>query len=191
MRVTIAFLFLICATGVAAAHPPPPPPDYYMVRPDIVTIPPETSRSVWEGQVGGGAGVFAASLERWFGFSIGWHRVRSTATWLIGNERGIDLDLRVAHARDGSAIVVGLRPVARRLQGDWRVPSLTGLVLPEVAVSSGDGRERALRVEWSLPIATSIGKHSAIEWDLVKGGVVFSDDGVHASIGSEVRFVLR
>ena len=193
MRLTFALTvtILAAAAGSALAHPPPPPPDYEIPPPQIAVAPPPKVHTAWEAQVGGGLGRYAASNERSLGFSIGWHRVSSAISSVIGNELGADLDLRLGTARDGSSVVIGIRPVARRLGDEWRVPSVVGLVAPEVAWSSGDGRQRALRVEWSLPIALAVGHHSASEWDVARGGAVFADDGVHASFGTELRFVLR
>ncbi len=158
---------------------------------DMVAVPPPEPRTL-EAQVGAGLGDYAAALERWLGFSIGWHPGTKDRGGLIGNEIGVDLDLRVGYAVYGSSLAIGLRPVAR-FSGPKKIrtPSVAGLLAPELMWSTGGGRERALRVEWSLPIAIPIGGHQAIEWDVVRGGAIFAGDGAHASIGTEVRFVLR
>jgi hypothetical protein len=157
---------------------------------DMVALPPPEPPT-FEAQVGGGLGDYAAALERWLGFSIGWHPGTAKHHPLIGNELGVDLDLRIGYAVYGSSLAIGVRPIARLRGETWRFPSAVGVLAPELMWSTGDGRERALRVEWSLPVAIAIGGHDAIEWDVVRGGAIFAGDGTHASIGTEVRFVLR
>ena len=181
--------------GGLPADPPPPEP--------VHTI---KQRWVFEAQLGGGIGRYAASSETFAAMAFGYHRRRTEkwtdpstggvltgrahGDWKVGDERGVDLTLRLDHTRDGSGIVVGLRPVARQIHGEWRTPSLVGLILPEVARSTGAGRLDATRIEWSVPVAMSLGRN-AIEWDIVRGGVIFAGDGTHASLGTQVRFVLR
>ncbi len=177
--------------------PPPPPPE-----------PVRTIKQRWllEAQVGGGLGRYAASNETFAALGLGYHhrrterwtdprtgaivRGRARGDWKLGDERGVDLTLRLAHTRDGAGIVVGIRPVLRHIHGDWRTPSLVGALLPEIALSTGARRLSATRIEWSLPVAVSLGKN-AIEWDVVRGGVIFADDGAHAAVGTQLRFVLR
>jgi len=184
------------AAGVAAAHPPPPPPyytDHYVVTPP--PPPPEPKpHGVLEAQLGVGVGRYAAANEQWLDLSIGYHRTARGHGWRWGNERGLDVDLRLGEVGDaagGSSIVVGLRPVIRRISGDWRLPTLYGLALPEVALSSGDQRLSALRVEWAVPIGLSMSKSVVIEWTPVRAGLAFADDGVHASLGTQLCFVIR
>jgi hypothetical protein len=158
---------------------------------DMIVVPAPEPRTL-EAQVGGGIGDYAAAFERWLGFSIGWHPGTEDRGGLIGDEIGVDLDLRVGYAVYGSSLAIGVRPVARYSgPNKIRTPSFAGLLAPEILWSTGDGREHAWRVEWSLPIAIPIGGHDAIEWDVVRGGAIFAGDGAHASIGTELRFVLR
>jgi hypothetical protein len=194
MRMLLPFALAVIAVagGSASAHPA----DYRdhaneYVAPVPPVAPGPRPHTTLEAQIGGGLGRYAASNEADLGFSVGWHKVVRAVGWTTGNEYGVDLDLRLGDTRDGASIVVGVRPVARRLDGDYRTPSLIGLVLPEVAWSTGDGRERALRVEWTCPIAISLGAAGGLEWNLVRAGAVLADDGVHASFGTELRFVLR
>ena len=156
---------------------------------DMVAVPPPEPHTL-EAQVGGGLGVYAAAFDRWLGFSIGWHHRDKDANLLLGDELGADLDLRIGYTVFGSSLAIGVRPIARDIVPKGRVPSAVGLIVPEVLWSTGDGREHAWRVEWSLPFAFKLGGET-IEWDIARGGAIFAGDGAHASIGTEVRFVLR
>lgn len=162
------------------------------------------ARWLFEAQIGGGLGRYAASNETIAGVALGYHHLRTErwtdpstgarlprgGDWLLGEERGLDLTLRIDHTRDGAGILVGVRPVLRHIHGDWRTPSLVGALVPELAWSTGSGRLASTRIEWSLPVAISLGSN-AIEWDVVRGGAIFAADGAHASFGTQLRFVLR
>lgn len=195
-----------CCVNVMRQPPPPPPPPPLVPPPPPPPVRTVKERWVFEAQIGGGLGRYAASNETFAAMGLGYHRRRTErwtdpstggvlggrarGDWKLGDERGLDLTLRINHTRDGAGIAVGLRPVLRHIHGDWRTPSIAGALLPEVAVSTGEGRLSATRVEWSLPVAVSLGKN-ALEWDVVRGGVIFADDGAHAALGTQVRFVLR
>ncbi|MCE9578868.1 MAG: hypothetical protein K8W52_37430 [Deltaproteobacteria bacterium] len=194
-----------CCDEVMRQPPPPPPPP---ALPPPPPLPVRTIKDRWlfEAQVGGGLGRYAASNETFATLGLGYHHRRTErwtdpssggvltgrarGDWKIGDERGADVTVRLNHTRDGAGIVVGLRPVLRQIHGDWRTPSLVGALLPEIAWSTGSGRLNATRIEWSLPVAVSLGKN-ALEWDIVRGGVIFADDGAHAALGTQLRFVLR
>jgi hypothetical protein len=188
----VAMVLIALAPVDAAAHPVAPPDYVAIPPPEPQPILAEPARhTAYEAQIGGGVGRYAASNEQWLAFSLGWHQVRRRDGWLLGNEWGLDVDLRLGHARDGASIVIGARPIVRRQDGDFRTAALIGLIVPEVAWSMGDGRQRALRVEWSCPVAIAIHGTRGLEWDVVRGGVDVAGDGVHASIGTELRFLLR
>jgi hypothetical protein len=188
--VPLAVLALASTAAPAAAHPPPYLHEYVPPAPP----PRPKPRGLFEAQVGAGVGRYAAADEQWLALSLGYHRLTLAAGSHHGTERGLDLDLRlgdVGATAGGSSIVVGVRPVVRRIDGDWRLPSMLGLALPEIALSSGDERLSALRVEWSVPIGLSMSKSVVIEWIPVRAGLALTGDGVHASLGTQLCFVIR
>lgn len=119
---------------------------------------------------------------------------------LLGSSLGVDLRAHVipnlrGQTFDDYAVAIGVTPVFGMIPGSdiVRLPSVWGLLIPEVGGIARGDRDAALYMQWNLPVSFLLDAHAALEAratfmmidDWVEG------DAVEGIVGLSAAIVLR
>ena len=119
---------------------------------------------------------------------------------LMGDWLGADLRVHVLpHLRgqtfDEYAVAVGVGPVFSSTPDDEivRLPSVWGVLIPEVGLIASGGRDVALYMQWSAAVAVLLDEHAAVE---ARASFMMIDDWVEGDpvegiLGLSVALVIR
>jgi hypothetical protein len=112
---------------------------------------------------------------------------------LLGNDRGVDIHVEVLSfpandvTRSSPSLRIGVQPRLRYARGIARTGTLTGMLLPEIAWTTGGGAPDALAFAWSAyPVDFLVDRrHLVVALEPLRGGLRIPFDG--APVVGELR----